>query len=141
MNTLLKEFENMGFKVEVGYREKNRKKNIFSSLRKLKETGDDVKINYVKTLYRYYCTINSLGHILYPKDIRLRLLDLNISSNALLTVSVFLLLRGFIQPYLLNTSITVIRYLIPLFHLLNFCISTKSAAQISSIPFEITDLF
>ena len=26
MNTLLKEFENMGFKVEVGYREKNRKK-------------------------------------------------------------------------------------------------------------------
>ena len=24
MNTLLKEFENMGFEVEVGYREKNR---------------------------------------------------------------------------------------------------------------------
>ena len=31
--------------------------------------------------------------------------------------------------------------LIPLFHLLNFCISTKSAAQISSIPFVTTDLF
>ena len=45
------------------------KKNILSSLRKLKESGDDVKINYVKTLYRYYCTINSLGYILYPKDI------------------------------------------------------------------------
>ena len=59
----------MGFKVEVGYKEKNRKKNILSSLRKLKESGDDVKINYVKTLYRYYCTINSLGYILYPKDI------------------------------------------------------------------------
>ena len=28
MNTLLKEFENMGFKVEVGYREKNRKKKF-----------------------------------------------------------------------------------------------------------------
>ena len=69
MDGLLKEFEDMGFKVEVGYKEKNRKKNILSSLRKLKESGDDVKINYVKMLYRYYCTINSLGYILYPKDI------------------------------------------------------------------------
>ena len=69
MDGLLKEFEDMGFKVEVGYREKKRKKDILSSLRKLKESGDDVKINYVKMLYRYYCTINSLGYILYPKDI------------------------------------------------------------------------
>ena len=69
MDGLLREFEDMGFKVEVGYKEKNRKKNILSSLRKLKESGDDVKINYVKMLYRYYCTINSLGYILYPKDI------------------------------------------------------------------------
>ena len=69
MDGLLKEFEDMGFKVEVGYREKNRKKNILSSLRKLKESGDDVKYNYVKTLYRYYCTINSLGYILNPKQI------------------------------------------------------------------------
>ena len=69
MDGLLKEFEDVGFKVEVGYKEKNRKKNILSSLRKLKESEDDVKINYVKTLYRYYCTINILGYILYPKDI------------------------------------------------------------------------
>ena len=69
MEDLLKQFEDMGCKVEVGYREKNRKKNILSSLRKLKESGDDVKINYVKTLYRYYCTINSLGYILNPKQI------------------------------------------------------------------------
>ena len=69
MDTLLKEFEDMGCKVEVGWKEKNRKKNILSSLRKLKESGDDVKINYVKTLYRYYCTINSLGYILNPKQI------------------------------------------------------------------------
>ena len=69
MDGLLKEFEDIGIKIEVGYREKNRKKNILSSLRKLKESGDDVKINYVKTLYRYYCTINSLGHILNPKQI------------------------------------------------------------------------
>ena len=69
MDGLIKEFEDMGFKVEVGYKEKNRKKNILSSLRKLKESGDDIKINYVKMLYRYYCIINSLGYILYPKDI------------------------------------------------------------------------
>ena len=60
MDGLLKEFEDMGFEVEVGYREKNRKKNIITSLRKLKESGDEVKLNYVKTLYRYYCTIKSI---------------------------------------------------------------------------------
>ena len=69
MDGLLKEFEDMGFKVEVGYKEKNRKKNILRSLRKLKESRDDVKYNYVKTLYRYYATINSLGYILNPKQI------------------------------------------------------------------------
>ena len=69
MDGLLKEFEDMGFKVEVGWKEKERKKTILVSLRKLKESGDDVKLNYVKTLYRYYCAINSLGHIFFPKDI------------------------------------------------------------------------
>ena len=69
MDGLLKEFEDMGFEVEVGWKEKNRKKTIIAALRKLKESGDDVKYKYVKTLYRYYCTINSLGYILYPKDI------------------------------------------------------------------------
>ena len=69
MDGLLKEFEDMGFEVEVGFREKNRKKNIITSLRKLKENGDNVKLNYVKKLYRYYATINIIGHILYPKDI------------------------------------------------------------------------
>ena len=59
----------MGFEVEVGWKEKNRKKTIIAALRKLKESGDDVKYKYVKTLYRYYNTINSLGYILYPKDI------------------------------------------------------------------------
>ena len=49
--------------------ERKIEKKILSSLRKLKESGDDVKINYVKTLYRYYCTINSLGYILNPKQI------------------------------------------------------------------------
>ena len=68
MDGLLKEFEDMGFEVEVGYREKNRKKNILSSLRKLKESGDEVKYNYVKKLYRYYSIINSLGIILHPEE-------------------------------------------------------------------------
>ena len=67
MDTLLKEFENMGFKVEVGCQEKRRKKTIIDSLRKLK--GDDVKNNYAKKLYRYYCTLNSLGYILNPTNI------------------------------------------------------------------------
>ena len=67
MDNILKEFEDMGCEVEVGCKEKRRKKTIIAALRKLKE--NEVKLNYVKTLYRYYCTINSLGYILYPKDI------------------------------------------------------------------------
>ena len=50
-------------------KKRKEKKTILAALRKLKESGDDVKINYVKILYRYYCTINSLGYILHPKDI------------------------------------------------------------------------
>ena len=67
MDGLLKEFEDMGFKVEVGWKEKNRIKVILSSLRKLKEKK--IKYNYVKKLYRYYSIINSLGFILHPKEI------------------------------------------------------------------------
>ena len=67
MDTLLKEFEDMGCKVIVGWKEKERKKTIIDSIRKLK--GDDVKINYAKKLYRYYCTLNSLGYILNPINI------------------------------------------------------------------------
>ena len=53
--------------VVVGWREKERKKTIFAALRKLK--GDEVKLNYVKTLYRYYCTIKSLGCVIKPEQI------------------------------------------------------------------------
>ena len=67
MDTLLKEFENMGFKVEVGCQEKRRKKTTIDSIRKLNE--DEIKNNYAKKLYRYYCTLNSLGYILNPTDI------------------------------------------------------------------------
>ena len=69
MDNLLKEFENMGCKVEVGYKEKRRKKIIFESIKKLKESGDDDKIIYAKKLYRYYSILNSMGFILNPKQI------------------------------------------------------------------------
>ena len=59
----------MGFKVEVGYKEKRRKKTIFESIKKLKESGDDDKIIYAKKLYRYYSILNSMGYILNPKQI------------------------------------------------------------------------
>ena len=69
MDNLLKEFENMGCKVEVGCQEKRRKKTIFDSIKKIKESGDDDKISCAKNLYRYYCTLNSMGYILNPKQI------------------------------------------------------------------------
>ena len=69
MNTLLKEFEDMGFKVEVGCKEKRRKKTIFESIKKLKESGDDDRISCAKNLYRYYSILNSMGYILNPKQI------------------------------------------------------------------------
>ena len=53
MDTLLKEFEDMGCKVEVGYKEKRRKKTIVESIKKLKDSGDDDKIIYAKKFYRY----------------------------------------------------------------------------------------
>ena len=67
MDTLLKEFADMGFEVNVGWKEKKRKKTILSALRKLKD--DNVKNNYVKKLYRYYSILNSLGYILYLEQI------------------------------------------------------------------------
>ena len=69
MDALFKELEDMGCKVEVGWKEKRRKKQVFESIKKIKDSGDEVKINYVKTLYRYYCTLNSLGYIINPQQI------------------------------------------------------------------------
>ena len=76
MDTLLKEFEDMGCKVEVGCKEKRRKKIIFESIKKLKESGDDDKIIYTKKLYRYYCTLNSMGYILNPLQIPLKKINM-----------------------------------------------------------------
>ena len=69
MDQILKEFEDMGCKVIVGRKEKERIKNIRKSIKKLKERGDEYKINCAKNLYRYYCTLNSMGYILNPNQI------------------------------------------------------------------------
>ena len=69
MEDLLKQFEDMGFKVEVGCKEKRRKKTIVESIKKLKESGDEDKISYAKKIYRYYSILNSMGYILNPKKI------------------------------------------------------------------------
>ena len=69
MDNLLKQFEDMGCKVEVGCQEKRRKKIIIDSIKKLKESGDDDKIIYAKKLYRYYSILNSMGYILNPLQI------------------------------------------------------------------------
>ena len=72
----------------------------------------------------YFYSMN-LGHVYYKLQIlclsicRLRPV-LNILSNAFATVSPRLSFKGSIQPNLLNTSITIKRYLKPLFHLLYF---------------------
>ena len=69
MDNLLKEFENIGCKVEVGCKGKRRKKIIIDSIKKLKDSCDDDRISCAKNLYRYYCALNSMGYILNPKQI------------------------------------------------------------------------
>ena len=64
--------------------------------------------------------------------------SLKMVLNVSVTVSPFLSFNGTIQPYLENRSKTMRRYLQPLFHLLNCCISTRSEHQILPIPFVIT---
>ena len=56
-------------KLRLVVKRKEEKKTIFESIKKLKESGDDDKIIYAKKLYRYYCTLNSLGYILNPQKI------------------------------------------------------------------------
>ena len=69
MESLLKDFEDMGYEVKVGWKEKQRKKDMSVAIKKLKDLGDENKINYAKKLYRYYCILNSMGYILNPNQI------------------------------------------------------------------------
>ena len=69
MEDLLKQFEDMGCKVVVGQKEKERKKTMSEAMKKLKESGDENKISYAKTLASYYGIFHNMGYILNPKKI------------------------------------------------------------------------
>ena len=67
MEDLLKGFEDMGYEVKVGWKEKERKKTMSEAMKKLKESGDENKISYAKTLARYYGIFHNMGYILNPE--------------------------------------------------------------------------
>ena len=66
MDAIFKELEDMGYKVEVevGWKDKDRKKIILESIKKLKDSGDESKLLYAKNLYRYYSILFNLAYIL-----------------------------------------------------------------------------
>ena len=66
MEELIKDLEDKGYEIVVGWREKERKKTISESLKKLEESGDEKKIRYAKTLVMYYNIFNIMGAILNP---------------------------------------------------------------------------
>ena len=67
MEDLLKGFEDMGYEVKVGWKEKERKKNMSEAMKKLKESGDEKKIKIAKTLARFYGILYNMGYILNPE--------------------------------------------------------------------------
>ena len=67
MEDLLKGFEDMGYEVKVGWKEKERKKNMSEAIKKLKESGDEKKIKIAKTLARFYGIFHNMGYILNPE--------------------------------------------------------------------------
>ena len=67
MEELLKEFEDNGIKVVVGWKEKQRKKDMSEAMKKLKESGDEKKIKLAKTLARYYGIFHNMGYIPNPE--------------------------------------------------------------------------
>ena len=67
MEDLLKGFEDMGYEVKVGWKEKERKKNISEAMKKLKESGDEKKIKIAKKLARFYGIFHNMGYILNPE--------------------------------------------------------------------------
>ena len=58
-----KEFENEGFTIECGWKEKQIKKEMSEAMKKLKESGDENKIMLAKRLARYYGIFNNMGPI------------------------------------------------------------------------------
>ena len=65
MDAILKRLEDMGYEieVEVGWKDKSRKKKISEAIKKLKDSGDESKLLYAKNLYRYYSIFLNLGYL------------------------------------------------------------------------------
>ena len=68
---VLKELEEQGCEIEIGWKEKQRKKEMGEAMKKLKASGDENNIRYAKTLARYYGIFNNIGFILNPTEISL----------------------------------------------------------------------
>ena len=68
---VLKELEKQGCTIEIGWKEKQRKKEMGEAMKKLKASGDENNIRYAKTLARYYGIFNNIGFILNPTEISL----------------------------------------------------------------------
>ena len=66
MDAIFKGLEDMGYKfeVEVGWKDKKRKKIILESIKKLKDSGDESKLLYAKKIYRYYSILFNLDYLL-----------------------------------------------------------------------------
>ena len=66
MDAIFKGLEDMGneFEVEVGWKDKDRKKIIRESIKKIKDSGDENKLLYAKNLYRYYSIFDNLDCLL-----------------------------------------------------------------------------
>lgn len=63
MENILKELEDEGYEIIVNFREKERMRVMRESIKKIKESGDENKIRYVKKLARYYGIFKNIGCI------------------------------------------------------------------------------
>ena len=66
MDAIFKGLEDIGyeFEVEVGWKDKSRKKEILEAIKKLKKSGDESKLLYAENLYRYYSIFDNLHCLL-----------------------------------------------------------------------------
>ena len=76
MEEIIKFLEDECCEFEVGWKEKERKKTMSEAMKKLKETGDENKISYAKTLASYYGIFLNMGYILNPKKISLKKINM-----------------------------------------------------------------
>ena len=61
--------EGCNIDVIVGPRNKYEKEKILESIKKIKDSGDEVKLEYVNNLYRYYSIFLNLNHLVRSKPI------------------------------------------------------------------------